>query len=104
MLLHFVSKLQRKPERARRKAALIGAAVVTCLIAILWFLNVSLIEIPEAASEQTASVGPFRALSDGVGAMLAETRAAVADIADIFSENSPDADSVVSPGESPDSK
>jgi hypothetical protein len=90
-MLSLIHKLQRKPERARRKMAFVGAAVVTGLIAVFWLLTVSLVEIPDAASEQARSVGPFRALSDGVGAMLAETRATVEDVTNLFSEESPDA-------------
>lgn len=100
----FLQHLQRKPERIRRKVALVSAAIVTGLIAIFWLLNVSLIEIPEAASEDTASVGPFRALSDGVGAMLAETRATVEDITDLFTEEAPDVNSAVSTPKSSDSE
>lgn len=84
-MLNFIAKIQRKPEAVRRKMAITGAAIMTGAIVVLWLISISFRELPSVAREETAS--PFAALSDGIGAVLEDTKEALQEVTDAFSED-----------------
>ena len=68
-MLGLISKLQRKPERARKRIALICSALITGIIVLFWAVNLSLVESDTVVSSQT-DVGPLDALTKEMTAFM----------------------------------
>ena len=82
-MLSLIHKLQRKPERERKKIALVISGVVTGGIVVLWLINLSFRDLPEIASDKSSR--PLESLSAGIGSMWDETQKAIQDVKDVFS-------------------
>ena len=71
-MLSFIAILQRKPERVRKRIALVASTVLTGVIVIFWLISISVNEaVPIAVTEQKED-GPFQAFTDGVGMLFSD--------------------------------
>ncbi|MDO8594182.1 MAG: hypothetical protein Q7R93_01565 [bacterium] len=87
-MLHFITKLQRKPERVRKQMALIVAASVTGVIALIWVVNVSLgggLAAEASVVKATSGTGPFQSFMSTIEEVFDDTKQVVSDIKTVFS-------------------
>ena len=68
----ILEKLHRKPRRVRRRISVVGAAVITSFIFMIWF--VSLPARLENKVEHYAKVSPLNNLKSNMASALAATK------------------------------
>ncbi len=84
-MLSLLYKLQRKPENARKKIALLFSISLTGVIVLLWVVNLSFTEGTPKAASGTEEAGPFKALTEGVDLFFTSTAETLQSAAGIFS-------------------
>lgn len=89
-MLYFISKLQRKPERVRRKIALVTSVIVTGVIVVIWLTSFS-VSTPETSSKTALSrddVGPLETLNENLSAFFFDASETLQTAVSAFSEGS----------------
>ncbi|MDO8619929.1 MAG: hypothetical protein Q7R64_01105 [bacterium] len=73
-MLSLLSKLQQKPERARKQIAFLFSMAVTGIIVIFWIVSISVGDFAsETVSDTKDEPGPFDALTDGLSVFWNDT-------------------------------
>jgi hypothetical protein len=85
-MLTFLSKLQRKPERVRRKIALFASTALTGIIILIWLTTFSgsAPEPSKSVSDQDEA-GPFQALTENLSAFFLDASETMQATISIFS-------------------
>lgn len=88
-MFNVLIKLQRKPERARRRLAFLAAATLTGVIALFWLVSLGARLPSELGASVSAGRGedksPLATLGDTVGAFVSDTQTAMKALRDGFS-------------------
>lgn len=91
-MIDIFTKLQRKPEPARRRFAFFAAVALTGVIVLLWLVSLAVrggdeTTVARDARESTAGEqSPFAALREAVGAFVSGTETLVRDARGVFGE------------------
>lgn len=86
-MFSLISKLQRKPERIRKKIAVAVSAVLTGIIVLFWLVSLGS-SFEEAASKPAPTEeddGPFKTLSEGLGDFFTDAAETLQTAAGAFS-------------------
>ena len=83
-MLSLISKLQRKPEHARKRIALVFSAIITGIIVLFWAVNLSLVEPDTAVSSET-DVGPLNALTKEMSVFMHDVASVFQGGSEVFS-------------------
>ncbi|HBV01745.1 MAG TPA: hypothetical protein DEF00_05205 [Candidatus Taylorbacteria bacterium] len=86
-MLFLISKLQRKPERVRKKIAFVASAIITGIIVIIWLTSLS-VATPETSSKSALSgddVGPFQALTENLSVFFLDASETIQTAVSAFS-------------------
>jgi hypothetical protein len=92
-MLSLISKLQRKPERVRRKIAMVASAIITGIIVIIWLTSFS-VSIDGTSSRNVKSedgVGPFQALTENLSVFFLDASETIQTAISAFSGASKEA-------------
>ena len=71
-MLSFIATLQRKPERVKKRIAVVASAALTSVIVIFWLISISVNEAAPVAVSEKKEDGPFQAFTDGVGLLFSD--------------------------------
>lgn len=87
-MLSLLSRLQRKPERARKKIAIAASVVITGIIVIIWLttLSSSIGEPVSSVRTSDKDTGPFQALTEQLSTFFFDATEAIQTAVGAFSE------------------
>lgn len=84
-MLQFITKLQRKPEGAKKRIALVASAAATGIVIFFWLANIVAREPSREVVHTEDDIGPFRALAEGVEALITDVTDTARSAASVFS-------------------
>lgn len=84
-MFSFIERLQHKPEAARRKMALVGAALGTAAVGLIWLMSFSAAGVPPAPENaRVSSAGPAVSFLGGLTDLIGETIFSIRNVKDDF--------------------